>query len=228
MNEKLTHTSGVVGSSRYQARKDQILDVALSAFRHKGYAGTSMQDIGRALERTKGSLYYYFPDKEEILFRCHERALDHIHAVARTVRRTHVRPEVALRELIERHVAIMIEEFHGTALALELGALSGPRLAAVVRRRDQYERILRATIARGVRSRAFRRADPKLAAFAILGSINWIARWYRPTGRRRAAEVGRVFADLFMSGLETPRRPRPRPRPARAGRPRPGRAARRR
>jgi hypothetical protein len=96
----------------------------------------------------------------------------------------------------------------------------------VVRRRDLYERILRATIARGVRSRAFRRVEPKLAAFAILGSINWIARWYRPSGRRRAAEVGRAFADLFMSGLETPRRPRPRL--ARAGRPRPGRVARRR
>jgi AcrR family transcriptional regulator len=226
MNEKLTHASGIVGPSRFQARKDQILDVALSAFRRKGYAGTSMQDIGRALERTKGSLYYYFPDKEEILFRCHERALGHIHTVARAVGRGHARPAAALRELIERHIAIMIEEFHGTALALELGALSGPRLAAVVRRRDQYERILRATIVRGVRSRAFRRVDPKLAAFAILGSINWIARWYRPTGHRRAAEVGRAFADLFLSGLETPRRPRPRP--ARAARPRPARAAHRR
>ncbi len=190
---------------RFLARRDQILDIAVAAFRQKGFAGTSMQDIGRALQRTKGSLYYYFPDKEEILHRCHVRALDHILAVAGGVRRRHARPDQALRELIVQHVRIMVHEFHGTALALELGALSGPRLQDVVRRRDRYEAMLREVLRRGVQQGRFRPVDVKLTAFAILGAINWIAQWYREHGEAGADTIGAHFADLFLRALAPPR-----------------------
>ena len=206
MNEGTTRTAERAGRPKYLARRDHILNIAVSAFRQKGYSGTSMQEIGRALERTKGSLYYYFPDKEAILYRCHERALDHILEVAREARRASRGPAAALRHLIERHVAIMVHEFLGTALALEVGALSGTRLDEVVKRRDRYERILREVIAEGVRTGAFRALDAKLAAFAILGSINWIAQWYRPAGRLRPEDIGASFADLFLRGLEPARR----------------------
>lgn len=186
---------------RYDLRRDEILDIAVAAFRRRGFAGTSMQDIGRALERTKGSLYYYFPDKEEILFHCHDRALDRIFQMARGVRASTRKPAERLRGLIEGHVALMVHEFHGTALALELSALGGRRLASVVRRRDEYEQILRAVIRDGVRAGIFRPVDPKLAAFAILGSINWIARWYRPRGGAGADAIGRSFADLHLRAL---------------------------
>jgi len=190
---------------KYQAKRDQILDTAVAAFRHKGYAGTSTQDIAHALHMTKGSLYYYFRDKEDILFSCHERALDHLLSGARAVRRRRRDPEATLRELIERHVGIMVHEFRGTALALEVATLNGSRHDHIVRRRDQYEGILRAVVEEGVRSGAFRPVDPRLAAFAFLGAINWMARWYREGGGRSAEEIGRTFADLFVGSLQPPR-----------------------
>lgn len=197
---------------RYDARRDEILDIAVAAFRTKGYAGTSMRDIGRALMRTQGSLYYYFPDKESILYRSHERALDRVLEMAADVRRRTPDPAERLRGLIEGHVALMVQEFHGTAFALELGALSGSRLRAVVRRRDRYERILRGIIAAGVRRAQFHPVDPKITAFALLGSINWIARWYRPRGGAGIGEIGRAFADLYLrSLLRNPTRSRPAP-----------------
>jgi AcrR family transcriptional regulator len=186
---------------RYDARRDEILDIAVAAFRRKGYDGTSMRDIGRALMRTQGSLYYYFPDKESILYRSHERALDRVLAMAAEVRRRTKDPAGRLRGLIEGHVSLMVQEFHGTAFALELGALGGSRLRAVVVRRDRYERILRGVIAAGIRRAQFRAVDPKLTAFALLGSINWIARWYRPRGAASAGEIGAAFADLYLRSL---------------------------
>jgi AcrR family transcriptional regulator len=186
---------------KYRAKREQILDSAVASFRRKGYAGTSTHDISRALQLTKGSLYYYFEDKEDILFCCHERSLDHLLPVAHAIHKDHTDPATALRELIEKHVGIMVQEFRGTALALEVGALTGVRLQKVVRRRDQYERILRDLIAEGVASGAFRPVDVKLAAFAVLGAINWMARWYREGGGRDADEIGRFFADLFVQSL---------------------------
>lgn len=203
---------------RYVARRDEILDTAVAAFRRRGYAGTSMRDIGRALRRTQGSLYYYFPDKESILYGSHERALDRVLAMAAAVCRESSDPAARLRGLIEGHVALMVQEFHGTAFALEVGALGGSRLRAVVRRRDRYERILRRVIAAGIRRGRFRPVDPKMTAFALLGSINWIARWYRPRGGAGAGEIGRAFADLYLRSLLRHPAPARPARPARARR----------
>ena len=47
----------------------------------------------------------------------------------------------------------------------------------------------------------FRAVDAKIAVFAILGSINWIARWYRPEGSLHAEELGRQFAEHLVGGL---------------------------
>ncbi len=185
-----------------QARREQILDIAVAAFRRRGFAGTSMRDIGEALQMTKGNLYYYFPDKEQILFRCHERALEHILEVARGVRRRCPDPAMALRELVERHVAIMVHEFHGTALALEVGHLTGTRLERVVALRDRYERILREVLRQGMRAGSFRIMDIKLTAFAVLGAINWIAQWYRVAGAVTSEQIGHHFAELFLRALE--------------------------
>ncbi len=57
-------------------RRVEILKSAAAAFRRRGYHGASMGEIAQALHMTKGSLYYYFKSKEEILFFCHDYSLD--------------------------------------------------------------------------------------------------------------------------------------------------------
>ena len=90
------------------------------------------------------------------------------------------------------------------ALALEFDALRGRQRAEIVAARDRYERGLREILAEGVRRQVFRPLDPKIVTFAILGAINWIARWYRAGGGNSAEEIGELFADLFVSGLKAP------------------------
>ena len=43
--------------------------------------------------------------------------------------------------------------------------------------------------------------DPKLLAFAIMGAMNWISRWYDPKGEAGSDEIARVFADYLVGGL---------------------------
>ena len=60
-----------------------ILTSAAKAFRRLGYHGATVQQIAAALHMKKGNLYYYFKNKEEILFACHQYSLDRLHAAAR-------------------------------------------------------------------------------------------------------------------------------------------------
>lgn len=186
---------------RRQKRVDDILASAISVFRRHGYHGTSMDQIAEQLLMTKGSLYYYFRDKEEILFAAHDRALDRILDELAGVRRGPGCPCERVEALIAAHVRIMVEGFHGTALALEFGALSPRRLRVVIGKRDRFERGLRELLEQGVQEGCLRAVDPKLAGMAILGSINWIARWYRPDGPLGPQEVAARFLDLFRGGL---------------------------
>ncbi len=178
-----------------------ILESAVRSFARRGFWGTSMEEIAEDLLLTRASLYYYFRDKEEILALCHAVALEAVNEELDRVRAAKLPPERALAELIAAHAKIMVDKFHGTALALEFDALDAKRRAAVVTARDRFERGLREIVSEGIRSGVFRAVDPKLAGFAIFGAINWIARWYRAGGGAEPDEIARTFADLFVRGL---------------------------
>ena len=65
-----------MSQQRRSDRRIEILKSAAAAFRRRGYHGASVDEIASALEMTKGNLYYYFKNKEEILFACHDYSLD--------------------------------------------------------------------------------------------------------------------------------------------------------
>ena len=93
------------------------------------------------------------------------------------------------------------KNLEGSSLAFEIPALSSEHQQEIVAARDRYERGLRDVITEGIHSGEFRAVDPKVAVFAILGAINWIARWYRPDGSIDATELGSEFADYLVGGL---------------------------
>jgi TetR/AcrR family transcriptional regulator len=182
-------------------RRAEILHAALIAFREKGYHTTTLEDIADRLGVRKTALYHYFPDKESILYECHRESLAEI---ARLIEEAQSCCETAaerLAYLIREHVRVMTETLEGSPLAFEVPALSGERRDEVIAARDRYERVLRGLIEQGIADGEFRDVDPKLAVFAILGSINWIARWYRPEGGVGAAQLGSRFADYLIHGL---------------------------
>ncbi|MDQ7028637.1 MAG: helix-turn-helix domain-containing protein [Ardenticatenia bacterium] len=55
-------------------RKDEIIAVAARLFSERGYHGTSVRDIARALNLKGGSLYSHIEGKEELLWLILEQA----------------------------------------------------------------------------------------------------------------------------------------------------------
>ena len=183
------------------ARRLEILKSAAAAFRRRGYHGASVEEIARALKMTKGSLYYHFRDKEEILYVLHDWSVDLLLEKLGEVEEEGAAPDVKLRRLIQAFVHMIIDELHGTALTMDLQALSPARLRKVIAKRDRFDRGLRRIVQEGMDQGAFAAGDAKLAAFAVLGAVNWITRWYDPRGPKGSAEIGRAMADLVIEGL---------------------------
>jgi hypothetical protein len=55
-----------------------------------------------------------------------------------------------------------------------------------------------------MRAGAFAHNDPKMLAFAIFGSVNWIPRWFDPRGPFSSDEIANRFADYLIAGLRPP------------------------
>jgi AcrR family transcriptional regulator len=53
-------------SRRKDARPQEILDAALTVFAEKGFAAARMDDVARRAGVSKGTVYLYFPSKEEL------------------------------------------------------------------------------------------------------------------------------------------------------------------
>jgi TetR/AcrR family transcriptional regulator len=151
---------------------------------------------------TKGSLYYYFKNKEEILYFCHDYSLDILLELLEKVERDQGSPEDKLRRLVTAFVHMIIDELHGTALTLDLQALSPALLRKVIAKRDRFDRGIRRVLQQGMDEGVFAPGDPKLLTFAILGAVNWIPRWFDPGGSASSDEIARKFADYLVAGLK--------------------------
>lgn len=182
-------------------RRIEILKSAAAAFRRRGFHGASVDEIASALEMTKGNLYYYFKNKEEILFACHEYSLDKLLALMAAVQAEDTTAELKLRKLMLAFVHLILDDLHGTALTLDPEALSPPLLARVIAKRDQFDHGIRAIIQEGMDQGVFRPGDPKMIEFAMMGAVNWIAKWFDPAGEQTSDQIGAAFADYLVGGL---------------------------
>src|SRR4029450_6826040 len=120
---------------------------------------------------TKGNLYYYFRDKEEILFFCHDYSLDILLELLERGERNAQPADAKLRELIEAFVHMIIDELRGTALTLDVDALSPAHRRSVIAKRDRVDKGIRRILEEGVDAGLFRPADPEPLRFDLRGTV---------------------------------------------------------
>src|SRR5262245_45781971 len=176
---------------------------AAKAFRKLGYHGATVEQIAAALHMKEGNLYYYFKSKEEILFACHQYSLDQLMQLLERVQKSDAPPDEKLRHLVVAFVHTILDELHGTALLLDLEALTPAHLKSVIVRRDRFEQGVRQVLAEGMSTGQFAKGDPKLLAFALFGAVNWIPRWFSPLGPATSQEIADHFADYLIAGLRS-------------------------
>ena len=185
-------------------RRRRIEDVASDLFREQGYAATSVRDIARALDIQGASLYAHVTSKEDVLWAIVDRAATRFEQAADAAGER-ARPNdhtARMAELARAHVRTIAEDVGAASVFVaEWRALGGERRAAILERRDAYERRFRELIAAGISSGEFRMTDPALASMFILGALNSIATWYDPNGRLTADRIADYAADLAVRTL---------------------------
>jgi AcrR family transcriptional regulator len=186
---------------RADARRLEILRAAAKVFRERGFSETGMREIAAEADLSPGNLYHYFKGKHEILFFCQDRSLERMLTALRDAGENGNSIAERLRSVLETHARCVLDEIEGSAAHLEIEVLPDELRKTIIEKRDRYERGVRKLVTNGVRAGEFARCDAKLVTRAMLGAINWSARWFRPEGPRSAAAVAGGLADYLLRGL---------------------------
>jgi AcrR family transcriptional regulator len=188
-------------SVRADARRVEIMRAGARVFRARGFAAAGMRDIASAADLSLGNLYHYFRGKDELLFFCQDRSVDHLLEALAAARKDRGPLPLRLRTMAVAHVLCLLDEVEGSAAHLEVDALP-PRLRSrIVAKRDRYEHGVRALVAAGVRAGTLHAADATIATRAFLGALNWTAHWFRPEGPQSTKEIAEHVADYAVAGL---------------------------
>jgi AcrR family transcriptional regulator len=187
---------------RGEARRLEILHAAARVFRRHGIAAAGMREIAEEAGLSPGNLYYYFDSKDELLLFCQERTLEHMLAAVDAAKAVGQSSADQLRAILRAHVHALLDELEGATAHLELDALPEALRAPMIRKRDRYERALRTLVTQGIARAEFAACDAALVTRAMLGAVNWTARWFRPDGSQSAAQVADAIADYLVKGLK--------------------------
>ena len=183
-------------------RRQAILDAGALLMQQRGFVGTTVEDVTDQLDLTKAAFYYYVENKEELLFQISTQTLELADASISAIERSSEPADRKLRRMIDSFVHLVAERpSFFTVYFQEKGHLAPEHLRAVTRIERQIATALEHVVRDGMSAGLFRKTDPVLAAFAILGMCFWVYKWFRPAGRAGVDDVAAAFQALALQGL---------------------------
>jgi TetR/AcrR family transcriptional regulator, cholesterol catabolism regulator len=188
-------------------RASEVFRTAAQVILQKGYDATSVSDIARALGITKAGLYHYIHGKTQLLFDIMQYGLDELDREVAEPAMKIGDAEERLRFMIGMHSRI-VTRGHGavTILVDEARALTAAQGRLIKMRKRDYFNFLRTTLQEMQTEGKLRDVNITVAAFGILGTINWLSRWYHPDGGLDENQVAEEVVDIALNGLTRPKR----------------------
>jgi AcrR family transcriptional regulator len=188
-----------------RAVKEKITEQAIRLFEKKGFSETSIQDIVDALGVTKGTFYYYFSSKEELLMDIHLRYIDDILSLQEKILEDE---QKSCKEKLFDIVFILISNIKSKGASAkiffrEMRNLNEERLSKIIPKRDKFRFNLEKVVTDGIKKGEFRSdIDASIVTFGILGIANWSYNWFNPSGSRSEQEVSEIFIEMILKGIE--------------------------
>jgi AcrR family transcriptional regulator len=182
----------------------EICRLAARVFYEKGYDGASMQDIAKAVGLTKAGLYHHVGSKDRLLYEIMNYGMDILDETVLQKVKDIADPQEKLRQTIVGHIDLIVRarDQEITVILHENRSLRGALRKKINARKREYIHYLEGLIAQvQERSGATPLLSPPLAAFALLGMVNWLYQWYRSEGLTKQDELTQAYVDFFFRGL---------------------------
>ena len=186
--------------TRFAAQRDRILKAAARCFNEKGYSGTSLKDVATILGLTDAALYYYVRNKEELVYLCYLRAGDvGGEALDRAIAEGDDGLDI-VRRYLRYHLEAMTGDRAPIAIMSEIPSLEPAHRDEILEISRRHSARFEDVIEIGIEDGSITPCDVRMTGNAIMGSLNWVPKWFHGD----AAVANKVVAEfpaILSAGL---------------------------
>ncbi len=188
--------------------KDKLALSALELFAERGFVGTSIRDIAKSTGLSLSNIYHHFGNKEGLLLAILETASGRVLSSLRKASEQPGTPMERFEALIRAHLELSrILKKESKIFFLDEEHLSSEGYRANLKYQREILTIYRQRLLALQETGEVNFTSATIAAFNILGVLNWHLRWYRPEGRMSFEETSREVTRFILHGISRQREP---------------------
>ncbi|MFC3041861.1 TetR/AcrR family transcriptional regulator [Virgibacillus xinjiangensis] len=184
--------------------KGKIMRASIQLFDSQGYSETSIQDIVDAIGVTKGSFYYYYKSKQELLKDIH---LNYIEGLLEKQEQILGDADKGSKDKLYSIIYMVISSIRTQRQSARIFNREGRNLdethtEEIRQKRQKFRLEVQKMIEEGIDRGEFKpglRAD--ILTFGILGMTNWSFYWFNPEGELSEEELAGIYMDTFLNGI---------------------------
>lgn len=181
--------------------QDEILLAAARLFAETGFRAVTINDVAASLGYTKSVVYYYFKNKNEILWQIFLRMCERYLSTINEVLEMDLPPKEKLKEIIYRHAMSVMTQKDWTAIFFRDESELEPEQREYMRKHKRdYDGLIEGVFEQGVKDGVFKPIPPHIAVGGFLGMCNWLHTWYNEAGPLSAEQIASYYADLLSTG----------------------------
>lgn len=186
---------------QYQLKKRAVIAEATRAFGRHGANNVSLDQIAAELNVTKPALYYYFKNKQELIYECHELVMRIGDQVLQDAIASGSTGYARITTFIKNYLAVLTDQFGAPAILHDFSAMTDSDQKKIVLRRRKFNQQLRQILEDGIQDGSIAPCDPKLAVFWFMGAVSSIPQWYRTDGSLHGEQIADAFIGFLSTGI---------------------------
>lgn len=183
--------------------KDAILSEAKQLFSIKGYRGTTLRDLTSSFGVSRPSIYHYYKSKMEILSELHSKGFNEALSNFDMILSTKLPTREKFRKILEVHTRNLAKDTELSKI-FYLDEMEMPyklRKEIKKRRRGYTDRIIE-VYEKGMNEGIFKKIDPQMAVYLLLGACNWLTMWYSPKKDTKPETIVQYLMLILSEGYE--------------------------
>lgn len=184
--------------------KQKITNTSIALFEDKGFSQTSIQDIVDELQVTKGTFYYYFSSKEQLLMDIH---LDYITNLLKRQEQIIENKTMLNGDKLGEIIQLLIFDIKekgpsGRVFFREIRHLAKHNTSIIKEKRDQFRLNIESIVTEGIKTGEFRAdLDASMVTFGILGLTNYSYNWFNPEGNVTPEKLVHIYREMILKGI---------------------------
>ncbi|MCM3766266.1 TetR/AcrR family transcriptional regulator [Neobacillus niacini] len=180
-------------------KKEEILKSAVEIMAGKGYHAVTVEEVASRLLMTKGSVYYYFNDKEDLLYQSIRMLMEQTIDKIRSVLEEEITIVEKLKKAIVQHTISIISERSGFSISIRLEQIfTGRYLEELIQLREEYSEDFDTLLEKGMEEGLFISTNVKVVRNLIFGAMNGVVQWYSQEGEMDKKEFAEMIANHLL------------------------------